>query len=246
MGDSPGKRLVSFRHERSLTQAQLAASIGVSPASVAFVERDERMPSRSFLQSMADVHCVSSDWLLRGDGEMLLPPGAGFGSGRSRVEPSDPARPGRGDVTFNGIDYVFARRMALSVSAGNGLLALDEGEAEGVAFPVAWLRRQRISGDLAVIVGVRGDSMAPVIPDGALVLIHVAERAVAAAGIYAFNLDGASYVKRIVPQATEADGRPGAVAILSDNPAYPPLVLSGRDLNRITIVGRVRAVIAQV
>lgn len=246
MSDSVGKRLISFRKSLGLSQRAFAASIGTSHATIAFVESDEREPSRALLKKLAEAHRLSSDWILSGDGEMLLTSSKSSSGRHGSLERSDPARPDHGDVTYNGIDYVFVRRMALSVSAGNGLMPVEEGEAEGIAFPAAWFRRHRINGDLAVIVGVRGDSMAPVIPDGALVLIHVAERAIAGAGIYAFNLDGASYVKRIVPQATEADGRPGAVAILSDNPAYPPLVLSGQDLNRITIVGRVRAVIAQV
>lgn len=246
MGDSPGKRLASFRKSLGINQRSLAASLGVSPGRIGSLESDSAPLSRAFLEKISTVHGVNADWLLTGRGEMILPPSDGVATRRGRVAPSDPARPDHGDVTYNGIDYVFVRRMALSVSAGNGLMPVEEGEAEGIAFPAAWLRRHRINGDLAVIVDVRGDSMAPVIPDGALVLIHVAERAIAGAGIYAFNLDGASYVKRIVPQATEADGRPGAVAILSDNPVYPPLVLSGPDLNRIIVVGRVRAVIAQV
>ena len=246
MGSSPGERLASFRRGLGMTQAQLATSIGVSPASVAFVERDERPPSRSFLQKISSAHSVSSDWLLNGHGGMLLPPSRSLAARHGSVEQVDPTRPDHGDIRFDGVEYAFARRMALSISAGNGLEAVDDGDAEGLAFPVSWLRRQGINADLAVLVSVKGDSMAPAIPDGALVLIHVAERSIASPGIYAFNLDGASFVKRLVPQSSEADGRPGAVAIMSDNHSYPPIVLSGKDLNRITVVGRVRAVVAQV
>ncbi|PQV56365.1 peptidase S24-like protein [Defluviimonas denitrificans] len=177
---------------------------------------------------------------------MLLPPSAATSARHGSIEQVDPSRPDHGDVRFDGIEYAFARRMALSISAGNGLEAVDDGEAEGLAFPVSWLRRQGINADLAVLVSVKGDSMAPAIPDGALVLIHVAERSIASTGVYAFNLDGQSFVKRLVPQSTEADGRPGAVAIMSDNHSYPPLFLSGKDLNRITVVGRVRAVVAEI
>ncbi|OYX43317.1 MAG: hypothetical protein B7Z02_09205 [Rhodobacterales bacterium 32-67-9] len=246
MGDSPGKRLASFRQSLGLSQRAFGAAIGTSHATVAFIEGDERDPSRAFLQKISDTYGVNADWLLSGHGEMLRAPGGGYEARRGSVEPADRSKPGHGDVTYAGIEYAFARRMALSISAGNGLTPIDEGEAEGVAFPVAWLRRQGINSDLAVLVSVKGDSMAPAIPDGALVLIHVAERSIASAGIYAFNLDGESYVKRIVPQSSGADGRPSAVAVLADNLAYPPIVLSGPELNRMTIVGRVRAVVAQV
>lgn len=246
MGDSPGKRLASFRGSLGLNQRNFAAALGASPGRIGSLESDAAQLSRAFLEKIASVYGVNSDWLLYGLGEMLRPPSAIGDTRHGAVERVDPARPDHGDIRFNGVEYAFARRMALSVSAGNGLEPLDDGEAEGMAFPVAWLRRQRINSDLAVLVSVKGDSMAPAIPDGALVLIHVAERSISAAGVYAFNLDGQSYVKRIVPQSTEADGRPGALALFSDNPAYPPLVLSGPELNRITIVGRVRAVLAQV
>lgn len=246
MSDSVGKRLISFRKSLGLSQRAFAASVGTSHATIAFVESGEREPSRGLLRKLGDAHGISADWLLNGSGEALLPPSRSLAARHGSVEQVDPTRPDHGDVRFDGIEYAFARRMALSISAGNGLEAVDDGEAEGLAFPVSWLRRQGINADLAVLVSVTGDSMAPAIPDGALVLIHVAERSIASPGIYAFNLDGASFVKRLVPQSSEADGRPGAVAIMSDNHSYPPIVLSGKDLNRITVVGRVRAVVAQV
>lgn len=177
---------------------------------------------------------------------MLTGPSTGGGRHVRGVEAADNTRPYRGDVSFEGVEYAFARRMMLSVSAGNGLEPVEDGDAEGIAFPVAWLRRQQINADLAILVSVRGDSMAPAIPDQALVLIHVAERSIAMPGIYAFNMDGESFVKRIIPQAAGPDGRPGAIAIISDNAAYPPQVLSGTEMNRIVIVGRVRAVVAQL
>lgn len=246
MGDSPGKRLASFRGSLGLNQRGFAASLGVSPGRIGSLETDVAPPSRAFLEKIADIYGVNADWLLHGVGDMLRAPGAGLSGRHGRVESVDLSRPDHGDLKYQGIEYAFARRMELSVSAGNGLVPVDELEAEGIAFPVSWLRRLRMSADLAILVSVRGDSMAPAIPDGALVLLHVAERSLSAAGIYAFNLDGASFVKRLVPQSSGADGRPGAVAIFSDNPAYPPIVLSGSELNRISIVGRVRAVIAQV
>lgn len=246
MADSPGKRLASFRSSLGLNQRRFASSLGVSPGRIGSLETDAAPPSRGFLQKVAEVYGMNADWLLYGQGDVLRPPGISYPGRHGLIEAVDLGQPDHGDLRISGIEYAFARRMALSISAGNGLEPVEECDAEGMAFPVAWLRRQRINSDLAVLVSVKGDSMAPVIPDGALVLIHVAERSASSAGVYAFNLDGQSYVKRIVPQSTEADGRPGALALFSDNPAYPPLVLSGSELNRITIVGRVRAVIAQV
>lgn len=211
------------------------------------LETDAAPLSRAFLEKMSEIYSVNADWLLHGHGEVLRSPSAtGNSWGHSGVETVLPSRPNSGDVRFNGVEYVFARRMALSAASPNGLKAIEGGDAEGMAFPSAWLRRQGINSDLAVLVMVTGDSMSPAIPDGALVLIHVAERSPATPGIYALTFDEHSVVRRIMPQSTGPDGRARALAVFADNPAYQPEVLSGQDLGRITVVGRVRAVIAQV
>lgn len=247
-GEQTAADRIKFLRERvlRLSQREFARALGYSPGLIGQIETAKIGISPKFVGAIQDRFGASPDWVLGGHGEILLPPNSTLQARHGLIEKVDPARPDHGDIRFHGVEYAFARRMALSISAGSGLTPIDEGEAEGVAFPVAWLRRQGINSDLAVLVSVKGDSMAPAIPDGALVLIHVAERSIASAGIYAFNLDGESYVKRIVPQSSGVDGRPGAVAVLADNPAYPPIVLSGPELNRMTIVGRVRAVIAEV
>lgn len=133
-------------------------------------------------------------------------------------------------------------RMELCVSAGSGVIPIDDGLSEALAFSDSWLKKNRINSQLAVLVSVKGDSMAPSIPDGALVMVHLPEKSVDREGIYAFNRADASFIKRLVPAAPDKTGRPGSLAIISNNPAYPPEVLSGKDMNEIRIVGRVRCV----
>lgn len=169
---------------------------------------------------------------------MLMPEIPGFAGSAGRIEPPEPGRPLAGDFRFDGEDFAMVRRMDLSVSAGMGLVPVDGGEAEALAFSRTWLMRNRVSADLSVLVKVRGDSMAPGIPDGALVLVHCAEMRVETAGVYAFNRGDASYIKRITPVGQ----KPLAWLISSDNPAYPPEMVSGEALNEIRPVGRVRCV----
>ena len=243
MGDSPGKRLILFRNSLGLRQRGFAASLGLSDSTIAFIESDSRTPSKRFLLKISDVYGVSADWLLNGHGDMMRPPGSGF-TGRSlQVEPPDYARPGHGDVKIGDIEYAFARRMDLSISAGRGIVPVEGSDAESIGLPVAWFERNGLNSDLAVLVQVRGDSMMPSIPDGSLVLLNPVEKAVTAPGIFAFNLDGQSYVKRILPSGFASDGRPHTLLLVSDNPNYPPIALSGAEMNSITIVGRVRAVL---
>lgn len=244
MGDSPGKRLVSFRESLGLSQRGLAEGVGTSQATVGFIEKDERPPSRSFLQKISDAYGVNADWLLHGHGDMLRPPGQGFSGRTALVEPPDFGKPGHGDMRIDGYDCVRIRRMDLSVSAGRGVVAIDGPEAAPVIVPTAWMQRLQINADAAVLVQVKGDSMAPAIPDGSLVLVHLMEKLLEKAGVYAFSLEGEAFVKRLIPADLDPDGRPRAITILSDNPAYPPRAVSGNSINALRIAGRVRGVMA--
>ena len=170
--------------------------------------------------------------------------GPGFKGTTMRIDPPNYAKPAHGDFESGDIDYTMIRRMDLSVSAGSGVVTLEGDVAESVALPSRWLSKAGINGNLSVLVTVKGDSMAPAIQDGAFVLVHLPEKQVMVAGIYAFNLDGQSFVKRLVPAETDGDGRPLAISIISDNQAFPPKVLAGRKLNDLKVVGRVRAVLS--
>ena len=246
MKDSPGKRLLSFRETLEFSQEELADSLGVSRATVGLIETDVRAPSRSFLQKISEVYNISADWLLHGRGEMLHASLPGFPTRRrGRIEPPDYDHPVYGDFAYDGDEFVMIERFDLSVSAGTGLEAVEGSGRDRLAFSRAWLSSHGISSDLAVLVRVRGDSMAPTIADGALVLVHVIENYVTREGIYAFNRQGASYIKRLVPAGVSGSGRPTAIVIIADNPAYPPESVSGPQLNELRVIGRVRCALVE-
>ena len=242
MGDSPGKRLALFRDEQRLSQADLASILGVARSTIAFIETNSRAPTRAFLQKISERYNISADWLLNGHGDQFHPPLPGFQGRTSQVEPPDYDRPEHADLRFDGQDYAFAKRMNISVSAGSGLMPIEDGEADRVALPMAWFQRNRINSDLAVLVRVQGDSMTPTIPDGCLVLLHVIEKTVEQPGIYAFTRGDEAFIKRLIPSDLNGDGRPGTIMVMSDNPSFPPFALTGQRLNELRIVGRVRAV----
>ena len=229
-----------------MSQRAFAATLGVSGGLIGQIEANSLPPSRSFLEKISERYGISSDWLLNGYGEMLRLPGQGFKGRTAVIEPPDWNRPGHGDMLIDGFDCVRIRRMDLSVSAGSGVVPVEGEDAAPVALPVSWLRAQRINSDLAVLVQVKGDSMAPTIPDQAFVLLHLIEKSVQMAGIYAFSRDGDVFVKRIVPSQIGKDGRPAALLVVSDNPAFPPLALTGQEMNSIRLIGRVRYVMFSV
>ena len=243
MSETPGKRLILLRETRGMTQVSLAAALGVSRSTVAFIEADDRPPSRAFLQRIGDKFGISADWLLNGHGDMMSDRAVIAGFAERLVEPPDYSSPGHGDFVADGEDYSLIERADISVSAGNGIIPIDGGASERLAFSSGWLRREGINPKLAVLVRVRGDSMAPLIPDGALVLVHLAEITVDREGVYAFTRGDEAFVKRLIPAGKLPSGQPSAIIIASDNRSYPADTVSGAaERSNLRVIGRVRCV----
>lgn len=59
-----GKRLRSLREDKKLTQAELAAILGLGESTISFYEADKRKPDHDILVSIADYFDVSLDYLL--------------------------------------------------------------------------------------------------------------------------------------------------------------------------------------
>jgi phage repressor protein C with HTH and peptisase S24 domain len=248
LNTNSGQRLKYWRDTRDLSQRALASSLGVSQGYVGNIEAGRSEPSRRFLQKLSERFGVSADWLLGGTGEMTVAQEAGF-EGRkeaSRIEPADLSKPLHGDFLYEGEDFVLVKRMELSVSAGRGLLALEDGQRDAIAFSRSWMMRHHVTPDLAVLVAVKGDSMAPTIPDGAMILIDCMDKNIATKGIFAFSVGDECFVKRLSPSDFDAAGVPRRIKVISDNPAYPPDALMGDDLQELRLVGRVKCVVASL
>lgn len=142
--------------------------------------------------------------------------------------------------------YALLPRYEVNISAGPGLLPVSEDVEDRLAFSRVWLKRNQINPASAGLVRVRGDSMAPTIPDGALALVNTAEARVEREGIYAFSRDGEAYVKRLVPVAPGPGGQPTSVVIISDGGSFPPEFLTGPQLNDLRVVGRVRCILVNM
>jgi phage repressor protein C with HTH and peptisase S24 domain len=247
MNTNSGQRLKDWRESQSLSQRELGSVLGVSQGYIGNIEAGRSEPSRNFLQSLTERFGVSADWLLFGVGLPQAERASGFEARNGkRIEPPDLGKPIHGDFRFGTEDFFLIERMDLDVSAGHGLTAVDGGEGEMMAFPRTWVMRQRVNPDLAVLVRVKGDSMAPTLPDGALILIDCADRDLRKPGIFAFNRGDQSLVKRLVPVIASGDGRPTAIKILSDNPAYAPDAVLGDEMNELRAVGRVRGVLTTI
>lgn len=130
------------------------------------------------------------------------------------------------DMGFIRIAKVKARLCAGSGSFETG----DDIEAYHL-FPSSWLRSKGCS-DQMVLMDIFGASMEPEIKDGDTILVDQSQKDILAGAVYAVGIDDTIMVKRL-------EKRPGKLALISENPKYDPILLAGREMNKIRIIGRV-------
>ena len=126
-------------------------------------------------------------------------------------------------------EWIDVPRLALGASAGPGLLAGEELPIGAFRFGARWLREQGLDPAQLSAIRVEGDSMEATLRDGDEILVDRTPRPWRD-GIHVVRTGDALLVKRL------DTGRPGVVALVSDNPAYRTLELAPED---VQVIGRV-------
>ncbi len=126
-------------------------------------------------------------------------------------------------------EWIDVPRLALGASAGPGLLAAEELPIGAFRFGARWLREQGLDPAQLSAIRVEGDSMEGTLRDGDEILVDRTPRPWRD-GIHVVRAGDALLVKRL------DTGRPGVVALVSDNPAYRTLELARED---VQVIGRV-------
>ncbi len=126
-------------------------------------------------------------------------------------------------------DWVDVPRLALGASAGPGAWAAEEQAIGAFRFAARWLRGQGLEPSQLSAIAVTGDSMEPTLRDGDEILVDRSRRALSD-GIHVVRTGDALLVKRL------DTGRPGAIGLISDNPAYRTIELPAGE---VEVVGRV-------
>jgi phage repressor protein C with HTH and peptisase S24 domain len=132
------------------------------------------------------------------------------------------AKPPRGE-------WVDVPRLPLGASAGPGALAFEEAPIGAFHFSARWLREQGLDPRALSAIRVEGDSMEGTLRDGDEILVDRTLRPLRD-GIHVVRTGDALLVKRL------DTGRPGVVALLSDNPAYRTIELPPEE---VEVIGRV-------
>lgn len=194
-----------------------------------------RLPNAEFLSAIHSRMRVSAHWLLDGIPPMYLTDRREFDD--KGVLLFDHSRSGvDAPMATAKSQFVPVPRFSVEASAGGGSLVQTEEGSGSYAYNKAFLDRRGLRPGNLAIISVRGESMAPDLHDGDLILLDrapVAPEAIDSNAIYVVRYDDGLFVKRI----QRAPGR--RLVLASSNPAYPPITVSEADLDGVQIVGRV-------
>lgn len=170
-------------------QVELAALAGTSQVTISNILNGVTKSPRNGLQ-IAKALKISPEWLLNGTGEMVQP----------KIE-SNVAETGSFDLwdrntPLNDDEVEVPLFQEIRLAAGNGFAddIMDYNNFK-LRFSRATLRRQGVQYENAVCVVADGNSMEPVIPNGATVGIDTGNKTIRDGSIYAINHGGLLRIK---------------------------------------------------
>lgn len=188
----------------------------------------ETMPGRANMLKIAEELGVRSEWLQFGEG--LMTADADNRDRESNVIAADFTRKLKDDE-------VEIPQYDVRAAMGHGqVLPSDYIETvRHLTVGLDFLRQQGCSytnaKNLAVITGF-GESMNKTFTSGDPLIIDQGVTTITTDGVYLFTLSGALLVKRL-------QILPSGLRVLSDNEAYPPYEITGKDLDNLIIHARV-------
>jgi phage repressor protein C with HTH and peptisase S24 domain len=200
---------------------RLARATGVSPSAFRKWLKGEAEPSRDRLVALANTAGVSVAWLAQGEG-----PEPDLVSLDARAH----------SPNLSGADkaqFLLLPKVAVAAAAGAGQQPVD-GATEFIGFRHDWLRAtfNRKAEDVMLETAV-GDSMAPLIGNGDLLLVDTTDQTVRNFGVYVLEVRDERLVKRVQRKFD------GSLILISDNTRYQPEEIAPHLAREVRIVGRV-------
>jgi phage repressor protein C with HTH and peptisase S24 domain len=228
-----GYRIKQRRKLLQLTQKELASAIGVSPPSVTQWELDQQIPKTDNASRLCKVLKTNWQWIRHGKGdadseesEMATPPSDAVWLGD--IEPWDNTSP----LTQDEVELPFFTEVELA--AGHGSCQVTELHGPKLRFSRSTLKRKGVDPACAACVLVRGNSMEPVIPEGATVGIDTSQTTIDDGKMYAIDHDGMLRIKMLY----RLPG--GGIRLRSFNDdEHPQEMLTGDQAQKVRIIGKV-------
>jgi phage repressor protein C with HTH and peptisase S24 domain len=223
-----GERLTNVRKSMGYSSRKsLAHELRIHPETLGGYERGETKPDFEFLADYKQRFSVDLNWLLTGEGNMVLP------------------SPEENDGSDGGMEFhlqVKNRDMialpmfgGVQASAGPGSVHSSEEITSAIAFDPQYLRDLGAKPNQCSVITAQGESMTPTIPDGALLVVDHSQISVEHGCIYVFNVADRLVVKRARWSMDQI------LTLISDNPSpdYPDEQFNDERAYQLNVVGRV-------
>ena len=206
-----GQRLAAARKRAGIAQVELAVAMGdrYDQTVVSAIENNRSSVRVDGLVNAAKELGVSTDYLMG-----------------LTDDPSSAAT--RESESASGVRYIEVRQLA--AAAGGGASVWDETVTGHLAFARDWLERHAIDPAQCTVIGVRGESMEPTLPDGCAILVDRSQRQPQDGHIYVLRTDEGLVVKRL------GRGQDGRWQLRSEHADWPPVPM----LHTAAVIGAVR------
>ncbi len=204
-------RIRESRLRKAWDQAKLAAKLDIATRTIQRWEKGEQVPDSNYLMRLAKVTGVSAHWLLTGYGQMHLQPH------EAKILPLQTPR-------FKKVELVSLPLLSI-VPAGAPNLIFHPDYVE------KYITVDDVNDANAFALQVKGNSMAPRIEDGDIIV--VSPKAEARSGdICVVRVNDEDTVKRV-----KIDNQ--FIQLIPLNPEYEPLVVRKKDVSFIWRVVKV-------
>ncbi|HGJ5865846.1 MAG TPA: XRE family transcriptional regulator [Arsenophonus nasoniae] len=222
------ERIRQARNHNKMTQESLGKRIGVSKATISQWESGTTEPNGKNLVSLAKALGVTIEWLLDGD-EKNAEVNAQLANAKiiGNFAPWDSNTP----LGEDEIELPFFKE--ISLSAGKGSFVTLDNNGYKLRFAYSTLQKAGVDPANAACVSITGNSMEPVVPDGATAGIDRSDTNIKDGQMYAIEHEGMLRVKILYRI-------PGGIRIRSYNrDEYADEDYIGSDISNIKIMGKV-------
>lgn len=210
------ERLATLMAEKGLSQAELARIIGVKQPSIFKILSGQTLNPKNILE-IATALGVNPHWLKTGEGS----PDADVFAFTSEKDDDHTLR----------VDLLDAELAAHS----SGIINAEYPDViSSIFFTHEGVKRilGKTTTDGVYMFKVPTDSMAPTITQNDIVFIDTNVKEYIGEGVYSFNLNGETYIKRLQRLPT------GVIMALSDNPLYHPFEITESLFDTAKIIGK--------
>lgn len=204
-----GVKIKKYREEKGIPQVELAKKAGIGSGTLGDIERGANKTTPKTLNKIIAALEIDDE-----KARDILQ--AFLGTGSKKL---------KGNVIKIDEQLITIPVKAIA-SAGNGFLNF-EGDIKTVII------RKNGFDERCYLIEVSGDSMEPLIQDGAYIVVDPRETDLIDNKIYVVNYDGQTYIKKVTKNEQLK-----AVILKSINPAYDDIYITDNMLDRFVIKGR--------